>query len=72
MKKFNLLFSILSVLSLVGFAQAPNLNNSTKPVADDKPVDGYYKKTNILSAKVTPYSNLGRQMLCTQKGFGER
>ncbi|MDB5154461.1 MAG: gldN, partial [Mucilaginibacter sp.] len=24
----------------------------------DRPLDGYYKKTNILSAKVTPYPNL--------------
>ncbi len=24
----------------------------------DRPLDGYYKKTNILSAKVTPYANL--------------
>lgn len=28
----------------------------TKPF--DRPLDGYYKKTNILSAKVTPYPNL--------------
>lgn len=46
-------------------------NNSgvtTQPVADtvkkapakpfDRPLDGYYKKANILSAKVTPYPNL--------------
>src|SRR3982074_1022831 len=24
----------------------------------DRPLDGYYKKANILSAKVTPYPNL--------------
>lgn len=38
----------------------PNLGNSTKPVKDsiDKPLDGYYKKGNILDAKVTPYANL--------------
>ncbi len=40
------------------FAQAPNLNNSTKPTPVDRPVDGYYKKTNILNATVTPYANL--------------
>ena len=40
------------------FAQAPNLNNSTKPTPAERPVDGYYKKTNILNAKVTPYANL--------------
>ena len=39
-------------------AQAPNLNNSTKPTPVDKPLDGYYKKTNILNAKVTPYAHL--------------
>jgi gliding motility associated protien GldN len=31
--------------------------DSAKPPVD-RPVDGYYKKTNILSAKVTPYANL--------------
>lgn len=49
--------------------QAGN-TGATKPAVDttkkqqvaakpfDRPLDGYYKKTNILSAKVTPYSNL--------------
>lgn len=48
------------LVTALAFAQQPNLNNSTKPVQDstDKPLDGYYKKTNILSAKVTPYANL--------------
>jgi gliding motility associated protien GldN len=32
---------------------------SAKPVKPfDRPLDGYYKKTNILSARVTPYPNL--------------
>ncbi|MBS1521083.1 MAG: gliding motility protein GldN [Bacteroidetes bacterium] len=32
---------------------------SAKPAKPfDRPLDGYYKKTNILSAKVTPYPNL--------------
>ena len=32
---------------------------SSKPAKPfDRPLDGYYKKTNILSAKVTPYPNL--------------
>lgn len=39
------------------FAQQANLNNSTTP-QPIKPVDGYYEKTNILSARVTPYANL--------------
>ncbi|MDP2337387.1 MAG: gliding motility protein GldN, partial [Bacteroidota bacterium] len=39
-------------------AQAPNLSNDTKPKPVEKPVDGYYKNTNILSARVSPYANL--------------
>jgi gliding motility associated protien GldN len=32
---------------------------ATRPLKPfDRPLDGYYKKTNILSAKVTPYPNL--------------
>lgn len=57
MKK-NLLTLACLVLSAAAFAQTPNLNNSTKPTPVDRPVDGYYKKTNILSAKVTPYASL--------------
>lgn len=56
--KTNLLTLAFLVVSASAFAQAPNLNNSTKPTPADRPVDGYYKKTNILSAKVTPYANL--------------
>ncbi|MFI5137925.1 MAG: gliding motility protein GldN [Sphingobacteriales bacterium] len=43
---------------------AKPLSDTTKKVAAiptkpfDRPLDGYYKKTNILSAKVTPYPNL--------------
>ena len=57
MKK-NLLTLACLVLSAAAFAQTPNLNNSTKPTPVDRPVDGYYKKSNILSAKVTPYASL--------------
>ncbi|HEY8780841.1 MAG TPA: gliding motility protein GldN [Mucilaginibacter sp.] len=54
-------------------AQQPtslNNNGGVKPLTDttkkaavpskpfERPLDGYYKKTNILSAKVTPYPNL--------------
>ncbi|MES2279341.1 MAG: gliding motility protein GldN [Bacteroidota bacterium] len=45
-------------------AQQPSVTDTTKKQAAlpakpfDRPVDGYYKKTNILSAKVTPYANL--------------
>ncbi|MEO8796065.1 MAG: gliding motility protein GldN [Daejeonella sp.] len=56
--KRNLLTLVFLVANAVAFAQTPNLNNSTKPTPADRPVDGYYKKTNILSAKVTPYANL--------------
>jgi gliding motility associated protien GldN len=57
MKKSLLTFAFLAA-SVSAFAQAPNLNNSTKPTPAERPVDGYYKKTNILSAKVSPYANL--------------
>lgn len=60
MKK--LLTIALALCSAAVFAQQvkPNLGNSTKPLRDslDKPLDGYYKKSNILDAKVTPYANL--------------
>src|ERR1700761_4601525 len=51
--------------------QVSNTGTSAKPAVDttkkvaaapakpfDRPLDGYYKKSNILSAKVTPYPNL--------------
>src|SRR6185312_8390139 len=34
----------------------PVANVPTKPF--DRPLDGYYKKTNIINAKVMPYANL--------------
>lgn len=56
MKK--LLFTLLlSAGPAMVFAQQANLNNSTTP-QPQRPVDGYYEKTNILSARVTPYANL--------------
>lgn len=42
----------------------PSVTDTTKKQAAlpakpfDRPLDGYYKKTNILSARVTPYANL--------------
>jgi gliding motility associated protien GldN len=42
----------------------PTVDTTKKQVASvpskpfDRPLDGYYKKTNILNAKVTPYANL--------------
>src|ERR1700758_4670625 len=52
-------------------ANTTRLTRSARPVIDttkkiaakpskpfDRPLDGYYKKTNILSAKVLPYPNL--------------
>lgn len=42
----------------------PSVTDTTKKAAVlpakpfDRPLDGYYKKTNILSARVTPYANL--------------
>lgn len=56
---------IIALFNLLGtalFAQQPNMNNSTTPVPVDttteRPVDGYYRNTNIIDAKVTPYANL--------------
>jgi gliding motility associated protien GldN len=58
MKK-ALLVLVLNVLAISAFAQKANLNNATKPTPQaEKPVDGYYKKSNIMEAKVTPYANL--------------
>jgi gliding motility associated protien GldN len=57
MKK-NLLTLACLLVSAVAFAQTPNLNNSTKPTPTDRPQDGYYKKSNIVNAKVSPYANL--------------
>ena len=56
--KRNLITLALLVVSAVAFAQAQKLNDTTQLVPADRPVDGYYKKTNILSARVTPYANL--------------
>jgi gliding motility associated protien GldN len=39
-------------------AQAPNLNNSIKPKPTERPVDGFYQKTNVLNSRVTPYAGL--------------
>ena len=55
-KIFSALILITATLQLS--AQAPNLSNSTKPQAIERPLDGYYKKSNILDAKVSPYANL--------------
>ncbi|WP_276359117.1 gliding motility protein GldN [Daejeonella sp. H1SJ63] len=49
---------ILIAATLRLSAQAPNLNNGTKPKPAERPLDGYYQKTNILSAKVSPYASL--------------
>lgn len=50
--------SILIAGTLSVSAQTPNLNNATKPKPAEKPLDGYYQSTNILSAKVAPYASL--------------
>jgi gliding motility associated protien GldN len=40
-------------------AVTPSVAVPTAPAKKfDKPLDGYYKKTNIMNAKVTPYANL--------------
>ena len=60
---------LLSLISVGAYAQQANLDNSTKPkaVATEKPQDGYFKKDNILSAKVTPYANLREADVMFQK-----
>lgn len=62
---FLITVSFLCSASL--FAQQPNLGNSTKPVEKEKPLDGHYKKGNILSARVTPYANLREADVMFQK-----
>lgn len=59
MKRIGLMV-FLSLLNTAIFAQQANLNNSTKPTpaTPERPVDGYYKKSDIQDAKVTPYANL--------------
>ena len=39
-------------------AQAPNLNNNTKPKPVERPLDGFYQKTNVVKSKVMPYAAL--------------
>ncbi len=60
-------------------ANTPSQTTSAKPVDTtkngskmavkpfDRPLDGYFKKTNILSAKVTPYPNLRESDVAFQK-----
>jgi len=57
MMKKLCLWVFLGLFSNAGFAQQAALNNSTTP-QPERPVDGYYKKSNIAEAKVTPYANL--------------
>ena len=60
MKRICLVLLSGLLVSAGAFAQQGNLDNSTKPkpIAAEKPVDGYFKRDNILNAKVTPYANL--------------
>jgi len=48
--------AVALLVSMSGFAQTPAAGD--RPVDGVKPTDGYYKKNNILDAKVTPYPNL--------------
>jgi gliding motility associated protien GldN len=57
MKNIFLAF-ILIASSLAVSAQVANLNNNTKPKPKERPVDGYFKRANIINARVTPYANL--------------
>ncbi|MDB5119380.1 MAG: gliding motility associated protein GldN [Sphingobacteriales bacterium] len=59
MKRKIITTLLIAITNTMLFAQAPNLNNGTKPAKQtDRPLDGYYKKSNILNAKVTPYASL--------------
>ncbi|PWG78852.1 type IX secretion system ring subunit PorN/GldN, partial [Pararcticibacter amylolyticus] len=53
---------LFSLMVTMLFAQKPDLNNSTNPVAVDsvqeRPVDGYFKKNNIEEAKPAPFANI--------------
>ncbi len=58
MKKIVLSIACIGMV-FVAVAQDANLSNSTKPVrtqADEPPIDGYYKNTDIENRKVIPYS----------------
>ncbi|WP_069658920.1 type IX secretion system ring subunit PorN/GldN [Arcticibacter eurypsychrophilus] len=61
MKRYYL-FVFFSLFVALASAQKPNQNNSIKPISEEpeteRPVDGYYKRSNIENAKVTPYANL--------------
>ena len=53
-------------------SQKPRVDTTKKVAAApskpfDRPLDGYYKKSNILSAKVTPYPNLRESDVAFQK-----
>ncbi len=50
-------------------AGADTTKNGTKMAVKpfDRPLDGYFKKTNILNAKVTPYPNLRESDVAFQK-----
>lgn len=66
MKKTIFILTLVIASNIV-LAQAPNLNNSTKPQVTDRPQDGFYKKNNILNAKVTPYAGLRELDVMFQK-----
>lgn len=66
MRKIYLL-GFFVILTSVSLAQQANLNNSTKPAQAEKPLDGLYKKSNILDAKVTPYANVREADVMFQK-----
>ena len=58
MKKIVLSIACVGI-AFAAIAQDSNLSNSTKPVrtpADQPPIDGYYKNTDIENRKVIPYA----------------
>ncbi len=45
-------------LASTTFTTQPGVDTTKKVKPFERPLDGYYKKANILSARVTPYANL--------------
>jgi len=67
MKKIIFLLTVALGISLPIFAQQANLSNSTSPVPMEKPVDGYFVKSDIENRKVIPYAPVRQTDVAYQK-----
>lgn len=54
--KLGICFALLLSLGYCAYGQQENLSNSTTPIDDEAPQDGYYMKSDIENRKVIPYS----------------